>query len=77
MFKESGCYYEYSIHSSTAYNRMSCFPFVEPHEPFIYGDGTVYYAQRYLIATYLKRENPNLKAIFIIRDPVERGKYSF
>lgn len=74
VYKETGCYFEYVIYGNESFNRMSCFPFIEPHEPFIFGDGTVYYAQRFRVAAYLKRENPHLKVLFLLRDPIERGR---
>lgn len=33
IFKETGCYYGEIVQSeATAYRRMNCFPFVEPHD---------------------------------------------
>ena len=39
---------------------------------FAFGDGTVYYHNRLEIAGHLKRDNPNARAIFVVRDPIER-----
>ena len=43
--------------------------------------GTVYYSMRREVPGVLLRDNPDVKAIFIVRDPVERTashhRYSF
>ncbi len=31
-FKETACYYNDLIQSDKSYERMNCFPFIEPHE---------------------------------------------
>jgi hypothetical protein len=55
-FKETGCYYSNPNNQSIfSHMRMNCFPYVESHEPMIYGDGTVYYIQRKNTAAFLKR----------------------
>lgn len=54
--------------------RLQCFPYVQNTDNFIYGDGTVYYAARFEVPHYLNADNPNIKAIFVIRDPIERSR---
>ena len=39
---------------------------------FIFGDGTVYYAHRKETPIFLKRDNPNLKVLFVTRSPISR-----
>lgn len=53
-------------------NRMHCFPFVESHEQMYYGDGTVWYAFHPEVRTALLRDNPELKVLFSVRNPVHR-----
>lgn len=53
-------------------NRMHCFPFVETHEQMYYGDGTVWYAFHPEVRAALLRDNPELKVLFSVRNPVHR-----
>jgi hypothetical protein len=87
-FKETGCYgaqytepkarrrkdgtIEMVADSLVTHNRMHCFPFVEEHEHMYFGDGTVWYNSHPDIPKYLLADNPNIKVIFSIRDPVHR-----
>lgn len=56
------------------YNRMDCFPFVEAHENVRFGDGTVWYNSHKNTPTSLLRDNPNMKVLFSIRNPVHRAE---
>lgn len=53
-------------------NRMHCFPFVESHEQMFFGDGTVWYGFHPEVRTALLRDNPQLKVLFSVRNPVHR-----
>lgn len=55
-----------------SHNRMHCFPFVEAHEPMYFGDGTVWYNSHEDIPHYLLADNPDVKVIFSVRNPVHR-----
>lgn len=75
-YKETGCYLpergniEISV---DPFSRHDCFPFLEEYESaYIYGDGTVTYSLLQGVPIKLKRDNPNIKAIFVVRDPVHR-----
>ena len=67
-FKETGCY----LPSSRRENYMDCFPFVEPSDQMLFGDGTVWYMFRRDVQELLLADNPSIKLIVCIRDPVER-----
>ena len=54
-FKETGCYLPDEMRPKRKHLRMQCFPFVEPDDPFIFGDGTVYYGLRKETPYFLKR----------------------
>ena len=71
--------YEKEIHrlqstTNRYYNRMDCFPFVEAHEKVHFGDGTVWYNSHKNIPATLLKDNPNMKVIFSIRNPVARAE---
>jgi hypothetical protein len=52
---------------------MNCFPFIEKgFDSFVYGDATVYYSVRETVPYHLYQDNPNLKIIFSLRNPIER-----
>lgn len=72
QFKESGCYTPEKMKISR-FNRMHCFPFAEAHDFKYYGDATVYYAGRQEIPGYLLQDNPEIKVIFTIRNPIARS----
>jgi hypothetical protein len=57
---------------SSVRNRMQCFPFVEPGEQVYFGDGTVWYNSHKEVLQPLVDDNPGLKAVFAVRDPVQR-----
>jgi len=67
-FKETGCY----LPSSRRDNRMNCFPFVEPSDHMYFGDGTVWYMFRSDVQQLLLADNPSIKLVVCIRNPVER-----
>lgn len=67
-FKETGCY----LPSSRREDRMDCFPFVQPSDHMLFGDGTVWYMFRRDVQELLLADNPDIKLIVCIRDPVER-----
>ena len=80
-FKETGCYGpQYTSSQSEAnlltHNRMQCFPFLEAHESMNmhFGDGTVWYNARAYMPATLLRDNPDLKVLFAIRNPVHRAQ---
>ena len=54
--------------------RMQCFPYVDQEESgyFAYGDGTVYYHSKRNVPTFLKEDNPEMRAVFVVRDPIDR-----
>ena len=72
QFKETGCYDTKHLSLGAAQDRMLCFPFVKSNEGFIFGDASVTYAGFYNTPIFMKKENPNLKVIFVTRDPVDR-----
>lgn len=71
-FKETGCYDTPGVELRKAYQRLQCFPFVEPHDFVVFADATVHYATRPHIARNLYLDNPNLRVIFSIRNPIAR-----
>jgi len=71
-FKETGCYLPSRLKPHIAHQRMSCFPFVRSGDPFIFGDGTTSYAGSVATPIALKQDNPNVKAVFVVRDPIQR-----
>lgn len=59
-------------------HRMNCFPFIEKHESnYIYGDATVTYSTNFDVPFYFQRDNPNIKTIFAVRDPISRLESHF
>ena len=54
------------------YNRMHCFPFVESAEEMYFGDGTVWYNSHLQIPDSLLADNPGIKVIFSVRNPIHR-----
>lgn len=77
QLKETYCYMTNNLRKLR--KRMWCFPFIEESENFVTADGTVYYATDENSAQVLKADNPNMKAIFVLRHPVERlySNYKF
>ena len=71
-FKETGCYLPGEMITNKANNRIKCFPFVRNGEPFIFGDATTTYAGEKTVPIMMKRDNPYLKAIFVIRNTISR-----
>jgi len=74
VFKETGCYLPNSMRPRRAADRMHCFPFLEPSQGIVRGDGTVYNAAGRETPFHFRADNPNIKAILVIRNPVERAK---
>jgi len=74
VFKETGCYLPNSMRPRKAADRMHCFPFIEPGQGVVTGDGTVYNAAGRDTPFRFRADNPNIKAIIVIRNPVERAK---
>lgn len=71
-FKESGAYMP--LRRETA-ARMRAFPYVAPADgtaPFAYGDATVYSSGQMDTPHHMLRDNPRMKAVFAVRDPVQR-----
>merc|ERR1711968_100714 len=71
-FKETGCYLPSEMSARRAANRMNCFPFVRSGEKFIFGDGTTYYAGSESVPRLMHKDNPQLRALFVLRDPIQR-----
>jgi hypothetical protein len=71
-FKETGCYLPSEMSYKNANNRMNCFPFVQEDEQFLFGDGTTQYAGAHHVPMVMKKDNPNLRAIFSLREPIRR-----
>lgn len=74
-FKETGCYMKEGSRprpGESHFSRELCFPFVERGEGWFFGDGTVYNAVRINPPLLMKSDNPNMKVIFVVRDPVSR-----
>ena len=71
-FKETGCYLPGEMVPNKADNRIKCFPFVRSGEPFKFGDATTTYAGDRTVPLMMKRDNPHLKAIFVIRNTISR-----
>jgi hypothetical protein len=61
------------------HERMNCFPFLRANEGFIYGDGTVIYASYRDLPKFMHAENPALKVIFMVREPIDllQSQYRF
>lgn len=73
-YKEAGCYLPETVGNVTRrFLRMSCYPFIEAHDRVVYGDGAIVYAPRKDIAQHLLVDNPNIKVVFAVRDPLERA----
>lgn len=73
-YKEAGCYGpEIMRNVSRRHERVYCYPFVEHHDQVVYGDGAIIYAPRQDVVTHLLRDNPQIKVLFSVRDPIERG----
>jgi hypothetical protein len=51
---------------------MNCFPFIEINDNMYYGDATVYYSTRENVPSVLYEDNPSLKVLFSLRNPIER-----
>lgn len=73
QFKESGCYSPEKITPNNRIHRAHCFPFVESGDKKYFGDATVSYAGRYEVAEFLQKDNPTLKVLFVVRNPVSRS----
>lgn len=74
VFKETGCYLPNSMTPRRAPGRMMCFPFLEKGDNIIMGDGTVYNAGGKDTPYHFYQDNPEIKVIFVVRQPVERAK---
>ena len=86
QFKETGCYLDLLMNANALINNnnyktlllkkkgklMNCFPFVEAKDYIYYGDATVYYSSREMIPYYLFEDNPNMKVLFSLRNPIAR-----
>lgn len=87
-YKEAGCYSSEfmggvvgnatSAQTSTGLlrqsDRMLCYPFLEANiDRVVYGDGSIVYAPRKDVIHHLLHDNPHLKILFSIRDPIERA----
>lgn len=81
QFKETGCYLGYNkkakVIGQPALQRMHCFPFVQPNEPLFYADATIYYAHSATAMYGIVDDNPNVKIMFSLRDPVKRAESQF
>ncbi|RYH25131.1 hypothetical protein EON65_16010 [archaeon] len=81
QFKETGCYLSYNKRSSVvgqpALQRMHCFPFVQPNEPLFYADATIYYAHSATAMYGIVDDNPNVKIMFSLRNPIKRAESQF
>lgn len=71
-FKETGCYMPAQMTPKKAASRMDCFPYVRRGEKLLFGDGTTHYAGNKAVPLFMRRDNPALKAVFVVRDPVAR-----
>lgn len=74
-FKETG---RYEPHIGRGKNkagvRMAAFPFIEEHENFVTGDGSVSYMfANKETPVLIKADNPHAKIVFALRNPVERA----
>ena len=80
-FKETGCYLPPTkgvVRADNPNHRMNCFPFVERRESsFIFGDATVTYSGNFEVPYYLQQDNPHIKSIFVIRNPIRRLESHF
>lgn len=73
-YKEASCYTPEMLQNETRrFTRMQCYPFVEPFDHVRYGDGSIVYAPRRDTVKYLIKDNPDIKVIFSVRDPLERA----
>jgi len=75
-FKETGCYLPQRVNQEPPVHpqsRLDCFPFVEKNEAqYKFGDATVYYASGVRTPAMFLRDNPDIKAIFVVRNPITR-----
>lgn len=74
QFKETGCYLPQRMTPDLRSTRMNCFPFVEPRDHVIFGDATVYYAQAPKAPHELWQDNPDIKVLFTLRNPISRAE---
>lgn len=58
-------------------NRMWCFPFIDELESFTTVDGNIVYESDMSLPTLMFQDNPNLKALFVVRHPVDRMYSSY
>lgn len=72
QMKETNCYSGQVNSVSKLRKRAFCYPYIEPTENFVTIDGTVYYATDATTAHSLVTDNPNLKVVFTVRQPMER-----
>eukprot|EP01038_Epipyxis_sp_PR26KG_P007926 gene7926-10759_t len=70
--KETQCYTQNKL-----INRMWCYPLIEKNDNFVSLDGTVYYALDPSVPYALKKDNPAVKVIFVVREPVSRMYSSY
>jgi hypothetical protein len=75
-YKEAGCYAPDSMFNKTLRHlRMDCYPFLEEKLDYVkYGDGSIIYAPRKDTVYHIVRDNPNVKVLFSVRDPIERAE---
>lgn len=74
-YKEAGCYSQEFMGNETRHSdRMFCYPYIDPQlDRVVYGDGAIIYAPRKDVIHSLLRDNPHLKVLFSVRDPIERA----
>lgn len=73
-YKEAGCYTpDITANGSVRALRMTCYPFVEEQDQVVFGDGSIVYAPRRSVVTALLRDNPEVKVLFAVRDPIDRA----
>ena len=75
-YKEAGAYVLQNCRRKDKQigNRVHRFPFLEPDEPFATGDGTVHYMVTCAaIPGEIVRDNPAVRVIFALRDPIARA----
>lgn len=74
-YKEPGCYTTQLLTNNKGkekFQRLHCYPLVEPHDIAAYGDGSIIMAHQHSVPQQLYADNPDIKVVFALRNPVDR-----
>ena len=70
-FKETGVYMPV-VGRNRVRDRLHAFPFIEPNEPFVTADATVYYLSSEVSPRTLHADSPNAQVLVSLRAPLSR-----